>query len=181
MSVNRSTTPDDKTVSVTVKLKRRVRRAVVERATADGMSPHRFMVRAVNRALRYGAGPRDDDLTFAPSGVSSMDTWLSLVAAGRDAPLRSMVAAGTYLGDRLRSRLRSTLPPTHARRVERVIVHGDSYSAVAVDEGVSKQAIHQSVRRGLEILRDDDAFLEALCETINPEARLSPSMLRSLK
>lgn len=47
----------------------------------------------------------------------------------------------------------NSLPETQGRRVETCVILGKSYREVALEEGVSKTSVQESVERGLENMR----------------------------
>lgn len=90
-------------------------------------------------------------------------------------PVVTDLYTGKHLEVNLRNTLREKLSRTQARRLEARLL-GKRFEDIAAEEGCSKQAVHMSIKRAVQSLKNDREFLQALCLCF-PDSGLGPEIL----
>jgi hypothetical protein len=124
--------------------------------------------RRATRASRF------QEVSLIPRQGSSVDSMLAYLAAGAPT-VGDLMSPGDNIDDGLASAVRAALPALHARRVLRRL-EGASITVIGREDGVSKQAVHKSLKAAALILAKDRAFVESLCEVF-PESGITPALL----
>ena len=152
----------------------RLNRATYERLADGGESVQDQIKSAINSYLskRDRSGYRE--VMLAPRGNISVDQMLSWLAAG--APLlRDLQGSSGSLHESILRPMSRCLSPLQMSRMKKW-VEGEKLSSIGRQEGVSKQAIHSSIRRSIRVLSTNRDFLTGLCELF-PESALTPEYL----
>lgn len=90
---------------------------------------------------------------------------------------RACSGGGWELDREVARAIRDALPPVQAARVER-LMKGATLEQIGRDDGCSRQAAHQAVRRAFVKLQRHEPFVRALC-SLYPESGLTPAHLMS--
>jgi hypothetical protein len=124
--------------------------------------------RRATRSSRY------QEVSLTPRSGSSVDAMLTYLAAGAPT-VGDLLTPGDNLDSSLVAAVKAALPKMHARRVLRRL-EGASITVIGREDGVSKQAVHKSLKAAAATLGRDRAFTVALC-AIFPESGLTPALL----
>lgn len=116
------------------------------------------------------------EIQLAPRSGSTIDTMLEWLA-GRRGVVADIMHAPSAPSARIARVLRTELSEEQARRVCYVLLEGRKLEEVAHLEGVSKQAVDQSLKRAYARLQKSDAFIAALCAAF-PDSGITPEMLK---
>lgn len=103
---------------------------------------------------------------------------LNVLAAGAPT-LGDLAPSGRHLDVGLERAIRSALPCKPARRMLRRL-QGATITTIGKEEGVTKQAVHKSLRQAQAMLVTDQEFLATLCELF-PESSLTPAILQEVR
>jgi DNA-binding CsgD family transcriptional regulator len=160
-----------------VRCSSRMKRDVLDAAGDAGVSE--YGREAITEKLRRPAmteAHRYAEVVLVPraGSSSSLDDLLELAAA-RSPMVCDFISGDGHLDQKVRAKLRASLSPVQARRIERAL-RGMSYEDIAQLEGCSKQAVWASFRRALLVLEQDTSVLRSLCE-LYEESGLDPTVV----
>tara|TARA_Y100001937_G_scaffold80135_1_gene108590 strand:+ start:17004 stop:17504 length:501 start_codon:yes stop_codon:yes gene_type:complete len=149
----------------------RMYQQVKERADSLGISSSEVIRLAITKNLMH------PDLSLSREVVLSNSTWpdraLEYLAARR--PVVNDLYTGGALDSQLKKIIYRKLSNCQAKRLEKRLT-GSCLVQIASDEGCSKQAVHMSLKRALQALRNDEEFINALCDKF-PESGITPEIL----
>jgi len=146
-----------------------------EAAKSQGMTVAAFSRVALRAAVRHPDIHAFYEVTIRPRAGSPIDDILGYLAAGKPL-LRDFQQAGPIPLAKLHRIMRRALTEVQYARLRSVMFEGRELRDVASEEGMSKQAVHQAVKRAVEVLRRDPEFLVALCECF-PESGVDATVL----
>ena len=118
------------------------------------------------------------EVQVSPRSGSTIDSMLNVLAAGAPT-LGDLAPSGKHLDVGLERAIRNALPVKPARRILRRL-QGATITTIGKEEGVTKQAIHKSLRQAQAMLVCDQDFLATLCDLF-PEASLTPEILQEVR
>lgn len=118
------------------------------------------------------------EVQVMPRRGSAVDSMLQILAAGAPT-LGDLAPGGKHLDPSLVRAVNAALPSKTARRLLRRL-QGATITAIGKEEGVTKQAVHKSLRQAQAMLVQDHQFLACLCELF-PASDLTPAILQEMR
>ena len=118
------------------------------------------------------------EVQISPRSGSTIDSILNILAAGAPT-LGDLAPSGKHLDIGLERAIRGALSEKPARRMLRRL-QGATITTIGKEEGVTKQAIHKSLRQAQAMLVSNHEFLLTLCELF-PESSLTPAILQEVR
>lgn len=156
----------------------RFHRDLQAEATRHDMSLSEYVRAALSYTMRRGERAHMfREITFAPKSDTSIDQVFEWLAARQPTLADISGGEGGAIAPAVASAMRMCLEPHEMVRVEQVVVRGRTLEEVGQEHGVSKQAVHATVRRAGAKLVADDRFIAALCAQF-PDSGLTPALLR---
>ena len=163
-----------KTARLTVKLSPRMRQEIRDAADTDGVTSGAFIRACVSKALNRGGARAYMEIPLNVRGgvpYERMMEWL----LSRQPVLADVQNGEGDVDPVLRRIIYRVLPSVQARRIE-YLLQGMTLETIGHEEGCSKQAVHASIRRGMDTLGGSVQFAAALCE-MWPDSGLTPQQL----
>lgn len=166
-----------------LRLPPRVRRELTEAAEGHGTTANKYAVTLILHGLQRGqyAHLHREVVFQGRSADAPIDAMLEWLASRRPA-LGELVnnADHAQLSGRVRRVVVTVCGEKVADRIDQVVVQGRTLDEVGKREGVSRQAVHQSLRAAFHKLAANPEFVGALC-LLFPESGLTPEMLRAAR
>ncbi len=128
----------------------------------------------LSEGRRSSRAARFQEVHLQARSGGSVDTLLEVLAAGA-ATLGDLSPSGESIDRSLQKAIEDALSPKPARRVLRRL-QGASITTIGKEDGVTKQAVHKSLRLSQQILATNRDFVVALCDLF-PESGLTPDLL----
>ena len=167
------------TVRLDFRLPVEIHERLIASAEASGETKTTVLIRALAQYFSRG-NPldwRNKELQLTPRGDSPVESIMEWLLARRPR-VGDMVNASQQVRPELRAAIRRALEnPLLGRRVL-LRLRGYNYEEIGKMENCSKQAVHQTIHRSLEILSRDEGFVQVLCDLA--ESPLTPGELFAL-
>jgi len=153
----------------------RMDRQVKDRADSLGISRSEVVRLAISKNILSSELSAVREVVIA--NASWPDRALEYLASRR--PVVTDLYTGGVMDTHLKRIIYRKLSSSQAARLEQRL-SGMQLVDIASEEGCSKQAVHMSLKRALQVLRNDREFIDALCQCF-PESGIGADLImRSL-